>query len=317
MGPLKDSYDTVNGEYDICVLGAEGSGKSAFIMQFIYNRFFGDTDSKLEDLYTKVVRTEGSYHEITILDTNSQQDIYASSRKKQLMNNQVMMFAYSIADDSSFYAIQDLYERISEFRGSMPPIMVVALKSDLEDERKVSYEEGKSFAESINAIGFLECSAALAVNVEEAFKPLVDLILAIKNKPSVSDSKSFDVTSMQSLKEVLSSPSPTPARTESPVLSMSNQRKLDFDSIEDLEIPKFTSNSLASQPVASNSWKETGDDREQSIHLSSTASQSTVNVSTENVPSRKLTKTDEEPKVLNNQPNSKQPKSKTGCCVIT
>ena len=53
------------------------------------------------------------------------------------------------------------------------------LNSDLEDGRKVSYQEGKDFATS-NGIKFFEVSAKNNINVKEAFEILSEDILNTK-----------------------------------------------------------------------------------------------------------------------------------------
>lgn len=307
MGPLRDTLDTVNQEYDICVLGPEGSGKSAVIMHYIYHRFIPDTDSELEGLYTKVIRDGSSYNEITILDTGSRLDNYASSRKKQLANSSAMMFAYSITDENSFYSIQDTFERVNRHRDTMPPCVLMGLKADMEEERKVSYEEGEAFAQEIGALEYFECSAALGVNIDEAFQPLVKIILETKkSQRRPSNMKQFDITSLQSLKEVLSSPSPseTPAWSESPNMSMTNSKKLDFESIENLEIPKFISNSFATQAATKA--------QEEVVSPSNTAAPVVSNHTTKSSPKR-YTKEDVE--ILEKRVKNHK-KARSGCCVI-
>ncbi len=56
--------------------------------------------------------------------------------------------------------------------------MLIGTKTDLEDERQVSYREGKQLAEELG-INFLETSAKLSENVEEAF---VGLAKQLKKK---------------------------------------------------------------------------------------------------------------------------------------
>lgn len=55
-------------------------------------------------------------------------------------------------------------------------IMLIGNKSDMEDRRVVSYDEGASFAAD-NGLIFLETSAKTASNVEQAFVQTADQIL--------------------------------------------------------------------------------------------------------------------------------------------
>ncbi|EGV64114.1 hypothetical protein PSN45_003787 [Yamadazyma tenuis] len=177
MNLHQDNFGTLNQEYDICLLGTESSGKTSLVLYYIHNRYIEEENAP-EDLYTKVVRTGHSYNEVTILDLNPRQDNYSSSRKRQLMNNSGMVFAYSITDHHSFHDMEQLYEQVVELRGGdqMPPVVVVGLKSDLEDERNVSYEEGKQFSDQIGALKFLEANSRWGTNVDKVFEPLAEII---------------------------------------------------------------------------------------------------------------------------------------------
>lgn len=55
--------------------------------------------------------------------------------------------------------------------------IVIGNKIDLKDERVVSTEDGKKYAEDINASDFVETSAKYGENVEKAFENLVFQIL--------------------------------------------------------------------------------------------------------------------------------------------
>ena len=55
--------------------------------------------------------------------------------------------------------------------------ILIGNKSDLNDQRAVSTEEGKNLAEKIDASDFIETSAKYGENVEMAFKNLVYQIL--------------------------------------------------------------------------------------------------------------------------------------------
>ena len=54
--------------------------------------------------------------------------------------------------------------------------LLIGNKCDLEDKRKVSYQEGKDFADS-NGMKFIETSAKTASKVQEAFELLTSEII--------------------------------------------------------------------------------------------------------------------------------------------
>jgi GTPase SAR1 family protein len=55
--------------------------------------------------------------------------------------------------------------------------LLLGNKIDLKDNRVVSYEEGTSLANKINAIDFIETSALNGENVDKAFLRLIHRIL--------------------------------------------------------------------------------------------------------------------------------------------
>ena len=55
--------------------------------------------------------------------------------------------------------------------------LLIGNKSDLEEKRKVTFQEGKDFAES-NGMKFIETSAKTSANVQEAFETLTNEIIS-------------------------------------------------------------------------------------------------------------------------------------------
>lgn len=68
------------------------------------------------------------------------------------------------------------------------PCFLVALKTDLRNENGtyVTYEEGEQLAESINALGYVECSAKTREGLNEVFESAIREVLEYRY-PSNSD----------------------------------------------------------------------------------------------------------------------------------
>ena len=74
-----------------------------------------------------------------------------------------MVFVYSVADRGSFEDIAVLHKGAKDFLGSMLQSIVVATFMDVEEyERKVTTQEGKQLAESLQA-SFVETSGKLGM----------------------------------------------------------------------------------------------------------------------------------------------------------
>ncbi len=82
-----------------------------------------------------------------------------------------IILVYDITDKQSFKDIENWLAEVDKYGNENVVKMLVGNKSDLEANRQVKTEEGKSLADSLG-IKFLETSAKDAVNVEKAFTTL-------------------------------------------------------------------------------------------------------------------------------------------------
>ena len=75
---------------------------------------------------------------------------------------------YDITDRESFTAVENWMNEVEKHANDNISRILVGNKSDLEDLRQVSTEEGKELAEHYN-VRFMETSAKDCKNVEEAY----------------------------------------------------------------------------------------------------------------------------------------------------
>lgn len=180
MSTVKDSLDVLNRRYDICIIGEGNVGISSFLYSYIYRTYIDDTALEIEELLTKTVWRGSRSYDISILGGSATQEYYLSSRKQQIRNTTALIFAYSVADRQSFAELEDLFERTMFVRKDVPPFIIVGLRSDMDTERQVTYEEGYSLCKQLGGIKFQECSARDDVGIIEAFDPIIDAVLSIK-----------------------------------------------------------------------------------------------------------------------------------------
>ena len=55
--------------------------------------------------------------------------------------------------------------------------MLLGGKLDLEENREISYEEGKKLADSMGFRNYIECSSKTGKNVESSFEELTKLMI--------------------------------------------------------------------------------------------------------------------------------------------
>jgi small GTP-binding protein len=113
---------------------------------------------------------------LDILDTAGQEE-YSAMRDSYMRTGQGFVLVYSITDPSSCEDCMTIHEQLLRSKDSDEvPLVLVGNKCDLEEERAVSKQEGKSMAEKFGDCKFLESSAKACINVEEIFISLAKLI---------------------------------------------------------------------------------------------------------------------------------------------
>ncbi|KYQ93088.1 Ras GTPase [Tieghemostelium lacteum] len=159
-------------EYKLVIVGGGGVGKSALTIQLIQNHFIDEYDPTIEDSYRKQVTIDEETCLLDILDTAGQEE-YSAMRDQYMRTGQGFLCVYSITSRSSFDEIESFREQILRVKDKdRVPMIVVGNKCDLESERQVTTGEGQDLAKSFGC-PFLETSAKIRVNVEEAFYSLV------------------------------------------------------------------------------------------------------------------------------------------------
>ena len=101
------------------------------------------------------------------------QERFKSMSVQVIKNSDAVILVYAINDKNTFGALDTWISKLNDTMDiSKKPIILVGNKSDL-DERQVSYEEGKKYAES-KGFNFYETSAKTGENVEEAFNDIFE-----------------------------------------------------------------------------------------------------------------------------------------------
>lgn len=159
-------------KYFIVLLGSNLSGKSTILFQYLYHKFFPDDEPTIENLHTKKIEWEEETIELNILDTGGA-DEFAAMWEQAVLQGEGFMLCYSSTTQTSFQTVQEMYKMVTRVKECYKtPIVLVATKCDLEQQRQVSTEAGKKQAEAWG-VPFFETSAKTGQNVEEAFAQLV------------------------------------------------------------------------------------------------------------------------------------------------
>ena len=181
----------VDDPHKVVLIGESGVGKSCIIAQFINKSFSESTISSLtaQFIKKKLKISDGKELTFDIWDTAGQEQHRAIARM-YYSDAKAVILVYDITNKKSFEEIKNYwYLQVVEKGASDVIFALAANKSDLFQERAVTDEEGKKFAEEIGAI-FSETSAKNDSGINELFEhigkkiidPSYDYIAAEKNK---------------------------------------------------------------------------------------------------------------------------------------
>ena len=177
----------------VVLLGESGVGKTSIINQFISKIFKPKNSTSLSAQFTSKVIDFPSYKKsirFDIWDTVGQEK-YRSLTRIFYKDAKIIIFVYDITTEYSFNALKEYWynETVNNTDGE-PIYALCANKYDLYDKQVVKNEEGKQFAEKINAI-FQNTSAASDIGINTLFEKLGKKIINPKFDISKSDKESI------------------------------------------------------------------------------------------------------------------------------
>ena len=142
--------------------------------------------------------SDGALINVDIIDTAGQEKFKALSKGHYKKADGVLL-VYDITNKETFDEIQNYFLReIKENCKEEIKIMLLGNKTDLEDERQITSDEGANFAAD-NGFMFLETSCLLNRNVADSFETLIELTYRdvlernqthLTEKPLIIDRKS-------------------------------------------------------------------------------------------------------------------------------
>ena len=140
--------------YRVVLLGKQATGKTCIIAQFINGSFDPGTISSLTAQFIRktIQFADGRNITLDIWDTAGQEK-YRAIAKIYYKEARAVILVYDITDESSFIEMKEYwYEQVKLYAKKDVIFAVAANKNDLDEERKISDEEGKKFANEIGAI---------------------------------------------------------------------------------------------------------------------------------------------------------------------
>ena len=164
------------------IIGDSFVGKSKILLRYTnntYNENFVITIGA--EFGAKTIIIDEQEIRIQIWDTAGMEN-FKSITRSYYKNSICALIVYDISNKDSFKNVLNWIEDCKVFSPKNILLVLIGNKSDLNDKRQVSIEEGKKVADENNMI-FFETSAKDNVNINEVFlKSAQKLLENIKNK---------------------------------------------------------------------------------------------------------------------------------------
>ncbi|MBY8985153.1 MAG: GTP-binding protein [Candidatus Lokiarchaeota archaeon] len=169
--------------FKIVILGDAAVGKTSLINQFCEDKFQDDYKPTLgANIIRKDVDIDGEDVDTKIrliMWDLAGQEKYSVIRSMYFQGCEGALLLYDLTRYNTFDSIKTKWLRdFKKYIRKKGVYILIGNKSDLSDERVIPTEKGKDLAEDIQASHFIETSAKLGENIEEAFLLLVRQILS-------------------------------------------------------------------------------------------------------------------------------------------
>ncbi|EDQ90387.1 uncharacterized protein MONBRDRAFT_36472 [Monosiga brevicollis MX1] len=185
----------------VALMGFPAVGKSSLAYQYVENRFEDEYITTIENQLEKDIKIGDRDFRLQIYDTMGVTELPNFPDDYLIMDGWIIV--YSVAESRSFDVVREIYERLMAagaqgcvkakfclachlrscagrpspahhppFSTRSPPVIIVANKCDLVEDRVISMAEGKALAEKCGAL-YVESSARDNTGVTEVFHRMI------------------------------------------------------------------------------------------------------------------------------------------------
>lgn len=167
--------------FKIVLIGDSAVGKSNLLARYARNEFYPNSKSTIGvEFQTQTMEIDGKEIKAQIWDTAGQERFRAVT-SAYYRGAVGALVVYDISRRQTFENISRWLDELHTYSDMSVVTVLVGNKSDLQDVREVSIEEGTAFAEARN-LCFIETSALDSTNVPLAFQTLVKEIYNVLSR---------------------------------------------------------------------------------------------------------------------------------------
>ncbi|KAJ3700109.1 hypothetical protein LUZ61_003814 [Rhynchospora tenuis] len=171
--------------FKVVLIGDSAVGKSQILNRFARNEFLLDSKATIGvEFQTRTLVIQHKSVKAQIWDTAGQER-YRAVTSAYYRGAVGALLVYDVTKRPTFEHIPRWLDELRAHADRNIVIMLVGNKIDLQDQRAVTTEEAKEFAQK-EGLFFLETSALQATNVETAFQTVLTEIFSIVSKRTLA-----------------------------------------------------------------------------------------------------------------------------------
>ncbi|KXH36862.1 Ras family protein [Colletotrichum simmondsii] len=176
------SYNNPLKKFKLVFLGEQSVGKTSLITRFMYDSFDNMYQATIGiDFLSKAMRLQ-------LWDTAGQER-FRSLIPSYIRDSSVAVVVYDISNAKSFQNTKKWIDDVRAERGNDVIIVLVGNKTDLNDKREVTTQQGEEEAKKNNLM-FVETSAKLGHNVKTLFKRIAQALPGMEGTDAAAQASS-------------------------------------------------------------------------------------------------------------------------------
>lgn len=197
--PADQNFDYM---FKLLIIGNSSVGKTSFLFRYSDDSFTSAFVSTVGiDFKVQTVFRNDKRIKLQIWDTAGQER-YRTITTAYYRGAMGFILMYDITNEESFRAVADWASQVKTYSWDNTQVVLVGNKCDMEEERAVTFEQGKKVADQLG-FAFFETSAKENVHVRAAFDKLVDVICermsdAIDDDPTLVGASKPGTTNLSS-----------------------------------------------------------------------------------------------------------------------
>lgn len=174
-------------------LGEQSVGKTSLLSRFMYDAFDAQYKATIGiDFMSKTMYLPDRTVRLQLWDTAGQER-FRTLIPSYIRDSNVAVVVYDITNQQSFQDASKWIDDVRAERGDMVVIVLVGNKTDLNDKREVSVEEGEQMAKDMGII-FIETSAKAGYNVKNLFKKVAMELPGLETTARKEQNELIDVS---------------------------------------------------------------------------------------------------------------------------